>query len=195
MNSVWVKAFNLKVKISLFEVKSRSNLPQQIAGHIKQFQIGQHNPWTWSSSKMIRQDLCRLMKFTSDGIDVSHWIKFIRIWKVFFVELNAWNSCPEHVIATEWISIDSYWFSNTMYDATICNNRRISKRLENKSHHQWTVSKWFQFIIFFLISSLTEAVHDEILQRSSLPRMRIQLLKRKYFRKLYSKLLHWESPV
>ena len=101
------------------------------------------------------------MKFTGGWINVSHWIEFKGFWKVLLVELNAWYCCPEHVIAIEWITIDSDGFSNSMHDASICNNWRISKWLEYESHHQWTVSKWFWFIIFFWTSSLTETFHDE----------------------------------
>ena len=110
---------------------------------------------------MIWQDLCRLMKFTSGWINVSHWIEFIGFWKVFLVELNAWNCCPEHIVTIEWISIYSYGLGYSMHDASICNNWRVSKWLKYECHHQWTVSKWFQFIIFLWITSLTEAFHDK----------------------------------
>ena len=127
---------------------------------------------------MIWQDLCRLMKFTSGWINVSHWIEFIGFWKVFLVELNAWNCCPEHIVTIEWISIYSYGLGYSMHDASICNNWRVSKWLKYECHHQWTVSKWFQFIIFLWITSLTEAFHDK---KSAMSRLTMKLLKQKRF--------------
>ena len=125
------------------------NLLEHVNGNIKQFEICENNTRTSSSSEMIWQNLCWLVEFPSDLINVSQWIEFIGLRKVFLVELNAWNCCPEHIIAIERIALDCDRFGNCVNYTSIGNNWRISHWLKNESHQHWAFSKGVYFKISF----------------------------------------------
>ena len=98
------------------------------------------------------------MEFSSFRVDISQWIEFIWFGEIFLVKLNAWNSCPEHVITIERISVNGYRLSDSVHYTSICNNRRIAKWFEYKSHHQGTVGERLQLKILFWKQNVTHVL-------------------------------------